>query len=202
MEVKFLLGAADDEESWSHGLTSQLFWKNLHLLVDNSSYKSAKDIFGFVHNETFSLPTRSTVLPQLLQIINDKNSNLDQKDDTIIPIHSLSQNRNFAFIGSFGFAIGNQRAGKPPHCWDNFQAIVNVGAPEYEGMKNISNSNIFQTDSIRNYLYLPIPDGKKGRVSFNNYLPQALLFISDNLLQDRRTLIHCAQGVSRKVEQD
>ncbi|KAI8848889.1 initiator tRNA phosphoribosyl transferase-domain-containing protein [Chytridium lagenaria] len=95
---------------------------------------------------------------------------------------------SFSWIGETGIAIGNRKSGDPTTCWSHFNAVVNCGAPEYP-----------THTAAKNYLYLPIPEGKKGQHAFYEHIPTALAFIMTHLQNKDKVLIHCMQGKDRSV---
>ncbi|KAJ2160623.1 tRNA A64-2'-O-ribosylphosphate transferase [Coemansia sp. RSA 552] len=104
-----------------------------------------------------------------------------------------SSGTDFAFVRSTGVAVGSRTSGRPPECWSRFDAVVNCGAPEYEPNQDPSLGD--------RYLFLPIPEGKKGQVALGKSIPRALEFIRPFLAakENPAVLIHCSQGVDRSV---
>ena len=90
--------------------------------------------------------------------------------------------------------IGSRRSGRPPECWNYFDAIVNVTMMEYD---EFLSNNILPEGKF--YLQLPVQEGKRDRTELEKWIPLALLFIGINLNQRNRILIHCAQGMDRSV---
>ncbi|KAJ2611800.1 tRNA A64-2'-O-ribosylphosphate transferase [Coemansia sp. RSA 1365] len=97
----------------------------------------------------------------------------------------------FAFIRDTGLAVGGRTSGRPPECWSKFDAIINCGAPEYEPNKNPA----LKTQ----YLFLPIPEGKRGQFALGKSIPCALDFVYTHLKRGARVLVHCSQGMDRSV---
>jgi tRNA A64-2'-O-ribosylphosphate transferase len=94
----------------------------------------------------------------------------------------------FDWIGKTGIAIGGRRSGKPPDCWENFSVVINCGALQYEEHMKL------EAESKDRYLFLSIPEGKKGQHALYQYLPQASDYILKSLKESKQVLVHCAQG--------
>ena len=91
---------------------------------------------------------------------------------------------HFQWISSTGFAIGDQQAGVPPGCWNHFDAIINCG------------SEAFDVDKEKYaYLFLDIPEGKKGQSRLLDCIPRALEFSESCIKQKKRVLVHCLHGI-------
>ncbi|KAJ2803702.1 tRNA A64-2'-O-ribosylphosphate transferase [Coemansia guatemalensis] len=97
----------------------------------------------------------------------------------------------FAFVRDTGLAVGGRTSGRPPECWTRFEAIVNCGAPEYEANKDPALK--------ARYLYLPIPEGKRGQVALGKSIPHALAFLHAYVKRGAKVLVHCSQGMDRSV---
>ncbi|KAJ2078457.1 tRNA A64-2'-O-ribosylphosphate transferase [Coemansia sp. RSA 988] len=97
----------------------------------------------------------------------------------------------FAFVRDTGLAIGGRSSGHPPECWTQFDAIVNCGAPEYEANTDPS--------LAARYLYLSIPEGKRGQIALGKSIPQALDFLRAYVQRGANVLVHCSQGMDRSV---
>lgn len=92
--------------------------------------------------------------------------------------------KNFAWIQPTSLAIGNYASGKPALCWENFDYIINCAVSEYKDMNS------------KNYLHLPIPDGKKGQIIFGTSIQKAIDFVRDPIKENKRILVHCSTGKS------
>jgi tRNA A64-2'-O-ribosylphosphate transferase len=90
--------------------------------------------------------------------------------------------KNFAMIEPTMLGIGNYASGKPPHCWEHFDYIINCSVSEYNGMDD------------KKYLHLPIPDGKKGQIIFGTSIQKAIDFVHDPIMENKKILVHCATG--------
>ena len=49
------------------------------------------------------------------------------------------------------------------------------------------------------YLQLPVAEGKRDKTQLEKWLPVGMVFIIQHLQQNRRVLVHCAQGRDRSV---
>ncbi|KAI8615487.1 tRNA A64-2'-O-ribosylphosphate transferase [Chytriomyces sp. MP71] len=102
----------------------------------------------------------------------------------------------FNWVGETGIAIGGRRSGKPPECWDTFDIIINCGALEYPTM-------LSSLPSKSEYLYLAIPEGKRGQHALYTAIPVVIGFLQKTTCKfnDRvpKVLVHCLQGKGRSV---
>ncbi|KAH6568254.1 hypothetical protein BASA62_005565 [Batrachochytrium salamandrivorans] len=166
-------GAADDSEMWAPGLTSSLFWAHLHSfhLSDTTPQQCEQDV----------------------RLILDQHQS-GEYQGVVRPSNSAGAHF-FDWIGDTGIAVGSFHAAEPPMCWDHFDVIINCGAREFT-------ANNAYTDATkgRRYLYLDIPEGKKGQNKLFECIPKALKYIEGDIMcPGRRILIHCTQGKDRSV---
>ncbi|GAX19965.1 tRNA A64-2'-O-ribosylphosphate transferase [Fistulifera solaris] len=117
-------GAGDDDESWSRGLTPDIFCKKKSAILKLSTNDQVE-----------------ALVDQLVIAAKDE----DTGDDC-----------SFHAIGESGIFIGTRRAGKPPECWECFDAILNVTTLEYEEM--VSESPLPESHY---YLQLPVEEGTR-----------------------------------------
>ncbi len=82
-------------------------------------------------------------------------------------------------------AIGSFEAATPPHCWNNFDAILNVSNQEHQGIRKNSHD----------YLWVPFIDGDSH--AFARALDTIINFLKEH--EGKRRLVHCSAGVSRSV---
>ncbi|KAJ1922001.1 tRNA A64-2'-O-ribosylphosphate transferase [Mycoemilia scoparia] len=163
----YVQGSADDHETWSMGLSPRLFWKHRVEILESS--QDSQDV---------------------VQRIVGENANQDPGFNTEMTESGPAQ-IFWRFINNTNIAVGSRSSGRPPECWDNFSAIINCGAPEYEPNK---------TPALKSrYLYLPIPEGKKGQHALGENIPMALDFARKVLLKNEKVLVHCSQGMDRSV---
>ena len=161
-------GAADDHESWSRHLTPRLFWENVDVLFE-----------GCIDDDEFDMRVDS-----LVQLEQSKNPHQES-------FSFLNEQSPFDWIGNTGIAIGTRRAGRPPECWKNFDAVLNVTEMEYEGFN--------ESGDGRSYLQCPIKEGKKDKTELEKWLPVGILFIWWHRKHGKSVLVHCAQGMDRSV---
>ncbi|KAL3805277.1 hypothetical protein HJC23_008984 [Cyclotella cryptica] len=167
-------GAADDDATWGRGLTHELFWSQKERLLD---------------------PTLSDDVVDALIDALVKNK-LHQEDSSFDSEHS-----KFCIdkIGNLNLWVGSRKAGRPPECWENFDAILNVTEIEYPVMMDsLANQKSSSTRQCF-YLQLPIAEGKKDKTELERWMPVGLCFLIQHLKHDRRILVHCAQGRDRSV---
>jgi tRNA A64-2'-O-ribosylphosphate transferase len=160
-------GAADDEESWSRHLSPLIFWENI-----------ISEFEGIDDDDEFDAKLDSLVRLHTGTELIDRHILADQQ-------------QSFDWIGKTGIAIGTRRAGRPPECWGNFDAILNVTDMTYE----VDESDI----KNRFYLQCPVKEGKKDKKELEKWLPVGIYFIWWHRKNKRSVLVHCAQGMDRSV---
>eukprot|EP00980_Cylindrotheca_fusiformis_P001849 scaffold414_cov109-Cylindrotheca_fusiformis.AAC.12 len=168
-------GAADDQESWARQLTPELFWKHKDQLTNRSF--SEDEIDGLIDNLV-------------------KMERQGQQHHDIEPLSKFDNSRHDDKIGSLNLWIGSRRSGRPPECWNNFDAILNVTETEYP---NMVESTREKDHPGRYYLQLKVAEGKRDRTQLERLLPIALTFLIHHMQHGRRVLVHCAQGKDRSV---
>jgi Rit1 DUSP-like domain len=107
---------------------------------------------------------------------------------------ALSSLNNMDMIGAINLSVGSRRSGRPPDCWRQFDAILNVTDNEYP----IMSESIMRNDS-QFYLNLPVAEGKRDKTELERFMPLGLVFVIHHLQQGRRVLVHCNQGKDRSV---
>lgn len=162
-------GAADDQESWARRLTSEEFWNHIDVLTNPSLNEDEID----------------ALIDKVVEEQQRNNLDGSQSNDST----------NFDKIGSLNLWIGSRRSGRPPDCWNNFEAILNVTENEYSNMSEA----IKAAHKPCFYLQLAVAEGKRDRTELERLMPVALLFVIQHLQQGRRVLVHCAQGKDRSV---
>uniref|UniRef100_A0A7S2WAW5 Initiator tRNA phosphoribosyl transferase n=1 Tax=Mucochytrium quahogii TaxID=96639 RepID=A0A7S2WAW5_9STRA len=166
-------GSADDHESWSMGLSASAFWGNLNHIMSDPALCEQHVLQVVEQTQGY---TGYEHIEQHLSYEIESGVNQVEKSQ-------------FHRIGTTNLYIGSRSASKPPGCYQNFDAIVNCCTLEYEDNQR----------SSTNYLWLPIPEGKKGGKVLEKCIPIAMLFIAKCMLDKKRVLVHCAQGVDRSV---
>ncbi|RKP14011.1 tRNA A64-2'-O-ribosylphosphate transferase, partial [Piptocephalis cylindrospora] len=163
----YVQGAADDEEEWNRGLTASIYWNNREsLCTQPSAQASISLIQKLVHNP--------------------KEQPVSRKKGSMVQTMPLATP-----IGSTGVFIGRRRSGRPPECWEAYDAIINCSHLEYLGMAEPAHQG--------KYLFLNIPEGKRGERQLGQAIPTALAFALPHVLARHRILIHCSQGKDRSV---
>ncbi len=166
-------GAADDEATWARNLTHELFWRNKDRILQRSLSEDCTDKI-----------IDSIVMQQQT---NSSNEFIDHDE--------VVGKSNWDRIGVMNISIGSRRAGRPPECWVNFDAVLNVTENEYANMKD----SIDQTRESRYYLQLPVAEGKRDKKELEKWIPVGLAFLIQHIQRGRRVLVHCAQGRDRSV---
>ena len=167
----YTAGAADDDETCLRGLTPALFWDNREIIMSGESDGDTDRQINIIVKQA-------------------------RKDDEEWYQHDGTAGdaaKNFSTIGKSGIAIGTRRAGRPPECWDNFDAVLNITTMEYDELKG---GNLPQDKA---YLCCPVAEGKKDKYELEKWLAVAIVFVITNVVRGRRVLVHCAQGMDRSV---
>ena len=172
----YLPGAGDDEESWARHLTPTLFWDHVDELLDPTL-------------------TDDEVDARIDTVVETSRKEYEEGHPRLNAKESICQSSNR--IGELSLWIGSRRSGRPPECWEHFDAILNVTNQEYEGMDAASLRRGDCTDCF--YLQLPVEEGKRDKTQLERWMPCGLLFLIIHLQQRRRVLVHCNQGKDRSV---
>ena len=169
----YMAGAADDDETCLRGLTPALFWDNRKIILAGGGSDGDTD-----------------------RIINVLVRQAQQDDEEWYHHSGRTDGgaKNFSMIGRSGIAIGTRRAGRPPDCWDHFDAVLNVTTMEYDGL--VSGEDVPRG---KTYLCCPVAEGKKDKKELERWLAVAIVFAVTNLVAGRKVLVHCAQGMDRSV---
>jgi tRNA A64-2'-O-ribosylphosphate transferase len=167
-------GAADDDATWGRRLSPELFWTNPQLFLVPPL--TDDDVDGLIDS-----------------LVQQHQSDSIFSDD----LHSRHHNMNK--IGHLNLWIGSRTAGRPPDCWDNFDAILNATENEYPAI--LDSISELHTKSQRScfYLQLPVAEGKRDKTELERWMPVGLTYLILHMQQGRRVLVHCAQGKDRSV---
>ena len=169
-------GAADDDATWGRGLTHELFWCNHERLLDPTLNDDEVDaLIDTLVNSELKLDSESTA------------------NGVANPKHCMDK------IGSLNLWIGSRTAGKPPTCWEHFDAILNVTDMEYPTMIESISYKKEKYHMQCYYLQLLVAEGKRDKTELERWMPVGLSFLIHHLKHDRRILVHCAQGKDRSV---
>ena len=191
----YLQGAADDEETWAGSLTAPLFWAHSEQLLNLPPEQCAFQVKTVCRNAKAESKRR---LDEELK--QSEQQQVTAGQDTLFttsraehPGGVLGEDAAFVpfnFIYSTGVAVGGRRAGRPPQCWRDFDAVLNMTLEEY---KNTTPPH------GKVYLHLPVAEGKKDRRGLEQQLAPALHFAYPVLAQGKTLLVHCNQGADRSV---
>ena len=167
IDFMYSWGAGDDDESWARGLTPSVFWKKRDAILKIAVNEQLEEY-----------------IDQIVVQTSKDEEDLDSQDDDC----------RFHAIGKTGISIGTRRAGKPPECWECFDAILNVSMLEYDGLTSDT-----RMPTPQFYLQLPVEEGKRDKTELERWLAVGITFICYHLALGRRVLVHCAQGRDRSV---
>ncbi|KAJ3022068.1 hypothetical protein HKX48_007108 [Thoreauomyces humboldtii] len=109
------------------------------------------------------------------------------------PSQSLDSAGPATRIGNTRIFIGNRASAWPPTCFADYDLVINCGAPEHDFSDKETRIAAGQ------YLYLPIPEGKKGQQALYQSLDSVLESVRGALRDEKRILIHCMQGKDRPL---
>ena len=200
----YIPGAADDEESWSCGLNHKLFWN--HILQTHCKIPDIKErIKSLPEPQTLANFNQDKCDKNTSEILHHENHQGLALLTRLYPSYFFRHNKKkdvdfqnyFSTIPATGLSIGTRRSGRPPECWQYFDAIVNVTSMEY--------SAIIETETKEQkqpYLQMPVLEGKKDRTELEKYLALGIFFIIIHTVKkniNNRVLVHCAQGMDRSV---
>ncbi|KAL9187378.1 hypothetical protein ACHAXT_001481 [Thalassiosira profunda] len=169
-------GAADDHNSWGRGLTPEIFWahrEKIQMILDASKTDDETDA-----------------------LVDDIVSEWNRQQTAGEPHQQSTSNADK--IGDLNLWVGSRRAGRPPECWDSFDAILNVTETEYSDMQQ-SMKEKKKHNTCCYYLQLPVAEGKRDKSDLERWMPVGLAFLIEHLQQKRRILLHCAQGRDRSI---
>jgi tRNA A64-2'-O-ribosylphosphate transferase len=188
LDFVYTPGAADDEESWSRKLVPAVFWKNIQQILDRSEQESV-NFEDCVDRSIGSIMQKRKWKD--VDIHNDAESDCD--GDQPSPLVGTLSPSLYTAIGESGLFVGSRRAGRPPECWNTFDAVVNVSMLEYDSIVS------GDLPKEKYYLQLPVEEGKRDRTNLERWMAVALVFVLVHLQQRRKILVHCAQGKDRSV---
>ncbi|KAK4391730.1 putative protein C3F10.06c [Sesamum angolense] len=187
----YIAGAGDDEESWSRGLSPDLFWKHAYDIISSGPDLCNQKIANIVEKDRVGRAQRGEYAPQL-SVRPSKclgstrrfpvGDPLDLDNGTGAEDEKLSDDHGISVLGSTSIAVGKtQHAVEVPldYC------ILNCDMESFPA----------STQNPEMYLHLPIVDSKFDRFSLLRNLPSALNFAKAHLRKGSRLLICCSSGV-------
>jgi len=166
-------GAADDDSEWGRNLSPILFWSNYEQLLAPNLAEDDTD----------------AMIDAILQRTRDNHLTC------VLPNVTEYADK----IGNIDLWIGSYEAGKPPDCWLNFDAVLNVTQTDYT---DIYDSITQQREKHKRecfYLQLPVAQGKKDKTELERWMPIGLVFLIHHLQQKRRVLVYGNKGRDRAV---
>ena len=171
---RYTPGATDDHEfaSFAKGLTPDLFWKHHHELL---------------FQKGMTIEDTDQAVRKIMKEFKDGEYNSIDTELSIVNFFDTLEGCNIS--------IGSRKSGRPPYCWDHFDAILNVTDMEYSEMASTKN-----IPEGKYYLQLKVKEGKKDRSELEKWMAVAMMFVGIHAAGcNRRVLIHCAQGKDRSV---
>lgn len=168
-------GAADDQESWARGLTPALFWNNVSFILTEAE-KSSPD-----------QATDEAIDQLVLAEAQQQGTNMA----------TTTASSKFDWIGQLGLAIGTRGTGRPPKCWESFDAVLNVTELMYDGMQQDLRTKSLGKTCF--HIQLPVREGKRDKIELERWMAVGIAFVALHASYGRRILIHCAQGKDRSV---
>ena len=184
------LGRGDNNNSNNNGRIvwrdEEQFWYTPGAADDHESWaRHLTPSLFWKHAQQFSVDLSDQQTEDLMDsIVHEATANNHCEDPSL-------GSESYDWIGNLNIAIGTRRAGRPPDCWGTFDAILNVTNTEYDNMLPFPDGKF--------YLQLPVDEGKRDKQELERWLPVGILFCAHHAIQNRRILIHCAQGRDRSV---
>mmetsp|Transcript_32808 Transcript_32808/g.67115 ORF Transcript_32808/g.67115 Transcript_32808/m.67115 type:complete len:580 (-) Transcript_32808:3594-5333(-) len=166
-------GAADDDSEWGRNLSPNLFWSNCETLLQPNLTDDDTD----------------ALIDTIIQ--RERDNHL-----SCVPPNSMEHGDK---IGNIDLWIGSYEAAKPPTCWDNFDAVLNITDTEYPDMQESIKQQQEQRQRKCFYLQLPVAEGKKDKIELERWMPVGLVFLIHHLQQKRRVLVYGTKGRDRAV---
>eukprot|EP00984_Skeletonema_dohrnii_P010912 scaffold4294_cov95-Skeletonema_dohrnii-CCMP3373.AAC.2 len=166
-------GAADDDSEWGRNLSPFLFWSNCETLLQPNLTDDDTD----------------ALIDTIIQ--RERDNHL-----SCVPPNSM---KNADKIGNIDLWVGSYEAAKPPNCWDNFDAVLNVTDTEYPVMQESIKEEREQRQRKCFYFQLPVAEGKKDKMELERWMPVGLVFLIHHLQQKRRVLVYGTKGRDRAV---
>lgn len=166
-------GAADDDSEWGRNLNPDLFWSNYEQLLEPHLMDDDTDAF----------------IDTIMQRERDNHLRCVQPN--------FMQNADK--IGEIDLWIGSLEAAKPPICWDNFDAVLNITDTEYPDMHESIREQQEQCQRKCFYMQLPVSQGKRDKTELERWMPAGLVFLIHHLQQKRRVLVYGTKGRDRAV---
>lgn len=174
----YMQGCADDEEAWApRGFTPAVFWAYFKEILSTEPENCLLKIKDIVAKDTH------VNVEKMARVLEREEVSCGSNDT--FP----SSSQYFDMIDTTNIGVGSRRAARPPDVFEAFDAVINVTPESY----SYKDSKPFP------YLQLPVQEGKKDKSVLEALLPTALKFGYEQLSQQRRLLIHCAQGKDRSV---
>lgn len=184
----YIAGAGDDEESWSRGLSPDLFWKHAHDVIRSDPASCNQKIADIVEKDRVRRTQKGENAPQVSvrpsKLVTESKSPPERPRDsdtkTVIDNEKLFGEVSLCWLGSTNIAVGRTQLATevaPDNCILHCDKESNV---------SLKNSGF--------HLLLPIVDSKYDRFSLLRHLPSALEFSQTQLRQGRKLLVCCRNG--------
>eukprot|EP00049_Salpingoeca_infusionum_P002815 m.60198 g.60198 ORF g.60198 m.60198 type:complete len:641 (-) comp11802_c0_seq3:4810-6732(-) len=172
-DFTYIQGAGDDEETWSLGLTPQLFWQHKQQLCDCKADTAIQKIIA--------------------KVVRSKHDEILLADH----IQSLEQYQHaaeFSKLGETGLFLGNFAAFAPPFSLSRFDAFVCCAA---EGIQHVHAAMARHSIADDRVLLLNIPAGKRHKHEFEESWPRLAAFVDNHLSAHHQILFFGRQGTDR-----
>jgi len=169
-EFRYAPGAADDHELWSRGMDAELFRR-----------ASTEILGGDPSDADVDARIDGAVAADVARRVGDRGGP-----------------RSLSAIAGTGISVGTRRAGRPPACWTEFGAVLNVTDAEYEDCAAAPSPSPSPAVAGR-YLQMPVAEGKRDRHGLERWMAAGLAFVAVHLAEGRKVLVHCNQGRDRSV---
>uniref|UniRef100_A0A1J3EZG2 Uncharacterized protein C3F10.06c n=1 Tax=Noccaea caerulescens TaxID=107243 RepID=A0A1J3EZG2_NOCCA len=184
----YIPGAGDDEESWSRGLSPNMFWKHVDDLIDSRPDLCNQKVAEIVESDRVYRAQRGMEAPQV--VVKSSKSYNDgvnhAKSDEILclsaQITNLAEEKSLvSWLASTNLAVGtSQVAGKET----SVDCILNCD------QNPISVPLSFHEE----YLHLPLTGSKFDRFSIFKNLSSAVNFAKMKMSLGKKLLVCCQDG--------
>lgn len=185
----YIPGAGDDEESWSRGLSPDLFWKHVYEIIDCGPENCNQKVSEIVEKERVYWSQRGVFSPQVIVRTQKLGGQLLSDQESLIGSQPRNTKITYSEEECFLHWIGETNVAVARSCnVDRVSASVDC-------ILNCDSQTVtFSSSSAYSYLHLPVLTSKLDRFSLLNGLSRAIDFAKLNLNKQRKLLVCCHDG--------
>ncbi|XP_062090899.1 uncharacterized protein C3F10.06c [Humulus lupulus] len=188
----YIAGAGDDEESWSRGLTPNLFWRHVYDLINSGPDSCNQKVADMVEKDRVYRAQRGQNAPQVIvksTKLAGNPANLSHKESQfsldILNIEdnlkSCDEDQAIFWLGETNIALGTPQAAEN---LSKVDCIIDCNEKSVSAL----------LQDPETYLHLHILTSKFDRFSLVKSLPSAVKFAKLNLSKGKKLLICCHNG--------